>query len=275
MQRIPDFALFLEQLDLECAAMAYRKALQELGRLPGMALEDRDLNREFVNVTRVAQGGVPSSELSDEDEARAVEFLRLMAERYDRLASKIKKISDDMLAGRVVVASHMHAGDGNCHVNIPVNSNDLHMLEIAEEAAMRVMAEAQEMGGAVSGEHGIGITKIAFLGKDKMDAILESSSASIPATSSTPPSSRSASFPVRPFTFSFNRLIEDISQSGLPDKERLIHLLASVTRTRCGKCKQVCPMMYPECSYHFHPRNKNMVLGAIIEAIDDSQICKY
>ena len=68
-----------------------------------MALEDKDLNREFVNVTRVAQGGVPSSELSDEEmEERAVEFLRLMAERYDRLAPKIKKISDNMLVGRVV-----------------------------------------------------------------------------------------------------------------------------------------------------------------------------
>ena len=33
-------------------------------------------------------------------------------------------------------------------------------------------------------------------------------------------------------------------------------------------------MMYPECSYHFHPRNKNMVLGAIIEAIYYSQINK-
>lgn len=276
MQRIPDFALFLEQLNLECAAMAYRKALQELGRLPGMALEDRDLNREFVNVTRVAQGGVPSSELSDEEmEARAVEFLRLMAERYDRLASKIKKISDDMLAGRVVVASHMHAGDGNCHVNIPVNSNDLHMLEIAEEAAMRVMAEAQEMGGAVSGEHGIGITKIAFLGKDKMDAIREFKQRVDPRDVFNPAKLTQRELPVRPFTFSFNRLIEDISQSGLPDKERLIHLLASVQMcTRCGKCKQVCPMMYPECSYHFHPRNKNMVLGAIIEAIYYSQINK-
>lgn len=276
MQRIPDFALFLEQLNLECAAMAYRKALQELGRLPGMALEDRDLNREFVNVTRVAQGGVPSSELSDEEmEGRAVEFLRLMAERYDRLAPKIKKISDDMLAGRVVVASHMHAGDGNCHVNIPVNSNDLHMLEIAEEAAMRVMAEAQEMGGAVSGEHGIGITKIAFLGKDKMDAIREFKMRVDPRDVFNPAKLTQRELPVRPFTFSFNRLIEDISQSGLPDKERLIHLLASVQMcTRCGKCKQVCPMMYPECSYHFHPRNKNMVLGAIIEAIYYSQINK-
>ncbi len=276
MQRIPDFALFLEQLNLECAATAYRQALQELGRLPGMALEDRDLNREFVNVTRVAQGGVPSSELSDDEmEERAVEFLRLMAERYERLAPKIKKLSDDMLAGRVVVASHMHAGDGNCHVNIPVNSNDLHMLEIAEEAAMRVMAEAQEMGGAVSGEHGIGITKIAFLGKDKMDAIREFKNRVDPRDVFNPAKLTQRELPVRPFTFSFNRLIEDIRQSGLPDKERLIHLLASVQMcTRCGKCKQVCPMMYPECSYHFHPRNKNMVLGAIIEAIYYSQINK-
>lgn len=46
-------------------------------------------------------------------------------------------------------------------------------LKSLKEAAMRVMAEAQEMGGAVSGEHGIGITKIAFLGNDKMDAIRE------------------------------------------------------------------------------------------------------
>lgn len=69
------------------------------------------------------------------------------------------------------------------------------MLEIAEEAAMRVMAEAQEMGGAVSGEHGIGITKIAFLGKDKMDAIREFKNRWIRATYSTPPSSRSVNFP--------------------------------------------------------------------------------
>ena len=53
----------------------------------------------------------------------------------------------------------MHAGDGNCHVNIPVNSNDAHMLEEAEETAARVMAECQEMGGEVSGEHGIGVAK--------------------------------------------------------------------------------------------------------------------
>ena len=211
----------------------------------------------------------------DELAARAGNFLRGLEEKYPRLASKIAKIADYMRASRIVVASHMHAGDGNCHVNIPVNSNDLHMLEIAEEAAMRVMAEAQEMGGAVSGEHGIGITKISFLDKSKMDALREFKARVDPRDILNPGKLVQRQLPVRPFTFSFNRLIEDIRQSGLPDKERFIRLLSTVqTCTRCGKCKQVCPMVYPERSYQYHPRNKNMVLGAITEAIYYAQVTK-
>ncbi len=274
--RIPDFALFLEQLNLECAARAYRQALQDLGRLPGMALEDTDLNKEFVFVSKAARGDIPATEFSDQEmEERSMAFLARMAGRYERLAAKIDAICNEMQAGRVIVASHMHAGDGNCHVNIPVNSNDLRMLEVAEETAARVMAAAQEMGGAVSGEHGIGITKIAFLSKEKMDAIRAFKERVDPRDVFNPAKLTHRELPVRPFTFSFNRLKEDIRQSGLPDKERLIQLLSLVQNcTRCGKCKQVCPMMCPECSYHYHPRNKNMVLGAIIEAIYYSQITR-
>lgn len=276
VSRIPDFALFLEQLNLECAAGVYRQALQDVGRLPGMALEDTDFNREFVFASKAAQGDLPVTDCSDQElEDRASAFLERMAERYERLAPKIRAVAENMRAARVVVASHMHAGDGNCHVNIPVNSNDLRMLETAEEAAARVMAEAQEMGGAVSGEHGIGITKIGFLAKEKMDAIRAFKERVDPRDVFNPAKLTQRELPVRPFTFSFNRLKEDIRQSGLPDKERLINLLTLVQNcTRCGKCKQVCPMMCPEYSYHYHPRNKNMVLGAIIEAIYYSQITR-
>jgi Fe-S oxidoreductase len=79
--------------------------------------------------------------------------------------------------------------------------------------------------------------------------------------------------PVRPFTFSFNRLIQDISESGLPGKERLIGLLKDAQIcTRCGKCKQSCPMTYPERSMQWHPRNKNMALGMLLEAVYYSQV---
>ena len=276
MDRIPDFALFLEQLNLECTAQAYRYALQEVGRLPGFPMEDKEFNREFSFASKVASGDNPQAELSDTELwKRAEAFLAGMGRKYAHLDKKIGKIRDYMEASRIVVASHMHAGDGNCHVNIPVNSNDAHMLEEAEETAARVMAECQEMGGEVSGEHGIGITKISFLGKSKMDALRAFKERVDPRDVMNPAKLVHRELPVRPFTFSFNRLINDIHASGLPDKEKLISLLSTVqVCTRCGKCKQVCSMCYPERSMQYHPRNKNMVLGMLLEAVYYSQVNK-
>ena len=68
-----------------------------------------------------------------------------------------------VLKGRVWVALHMHAGDGNVHTNIPVNSDDYEMLQTAHEAVKRIMALARSLDGVISGEHGIGITKLEFL----------------------------------------------------------------------------------------------------------------
>jgi FAD/FMN-containing dehydrogenase/Fe-S oxidoreductase len=274
MQRIPDFALFLEQLNLECAAVAFRSALQSVGRLPGFPLEDKALNREFSFLSKVALGKVSAAEISDDElEARAVEFLNTLAKHYEHLTKRICRIRDYMLESRVVVASHMHAGDGNCHVNIPVNSNDPAMLEQAEEVAARVMAESQEMGGEVSGEHGIGITKLRFLNKEKMDALRAFKERVDPRDVCNPGKLVQRELPVQPFTFSFNRLINDIRESGLPGKDRLIELLRDVQIcTRCGKCKQTCPMTYPERSMQWHPRNKNMVLGMLLEAVYYSQV---
>lgn len=276
MDRIPDFALFLEQLNLECTAQSYRRALQEVGRLPGFPMEDKDFNREFSQASKAASGDVLAADVSDEELYAAGEvFLKTLGEKYSHLTKKISKICAEMESSRIVVASHMHAGDGNCHVNIPVNSNDAHMLEEAEEAAARVMAECQEMGGEVSGEHGIGITKIAFLGKEKMDALRAFKERVDPRDVMNPGKLVSRELPVRPFTFSFNRLIRDINDSGLPDKDKLISLLTSIqVCTRCGKCKQVCPMCYPERSMQHHPRNKNMVLGMLLEAVYYSQVNK-
>lgn len=276
MERIPDFALFLEQINLECTAGAYRHALQEVGRLPGYPMEDKDFNREFSQASKAASGDVSAADVSDMEMAeRAEAFLAVLKEKYPHLAKKITKIQEYMNASRIVVASHMHAGDGNCHVNIPVNSNDAQMLEAAEEVAARVMAECQEMGGEVSGEHGIGITKIAFFSKEKMDALRAFKERVDPRDVMNPAKLVYRDLPVRPFTFSFNRLIRDIRESGLSDKDKLIHLLTSIqVCTRCGKCKQVCSMCYPERSMQYHPRNKNMVLGMLVEAVYYSQVNK-
>ncbi len=273
MERIPDFALFLEQLNLECAAQAFRHALQSVGRLSGFPLEDKDVNREFTYASKAARGDISATDISDEEMfMRSVLFLKDLCTKHAHLERKIQGIIDYMHKSRIIVASHMHAGDGNCHVNIPVNSSDHHMLHEAEKVATRVMQTAQDMGGAVSGEHGIGITKIAFLQPEKMQALREFKERVDPRDILNPGKLVHKELPVQPFTFSFNGLINDIQNSGIPGKEQLIDLLLAVQNcTRCGKCKHVCSMAYPERSMQWHPRNKNMMLGMLLEAIYYSQ----
>jgi FAD/FMN-containing dehydrogenase/Fe-S oxidoreductase len=274
IDQVPPFAKFLEQLNLEYMARAFRSALQEVGLLPGFPEEDKEFDREFSHASKVIKGEVSADDVSDQElELRAALFLGSLKEHYPQLARKIDKLEERMHATRIIVANHMHAGDGNCHVNLPMNSNAPEMLHNAEKAAVKVMKKAQELGGEVSGEHGIGITKISFLSQEKIDAIHEVKRLSDPRNIMNPAKLTQRELPVAPFTFSFNRLIQDICQSGIKDKERLISLLSNVQIcTRCGKCKQVCPMHYPEASLLYQPRNKNLVLGALIEAIYYVQI---
>lgn len=274
MAAIPDFALYLETLNLEYMARAYRDALREITALPGLPEDDNRIIDELAWAATIIKGEIPPSDLSDQElQMKGLLFFNAFAEEYPDFAPRVQTIRDKFVNTSICVASHMHAGDGNWHVNIPVNSNDPVMLANADRVAHLVMDKAQKLGGEVTGEHGIGITKIQFLTKDKMESFRDYKQFVDPRNIFNPAKLTQKELPVSPFTFSFNRLIQDISQSGLADKERLISLLANIqVCTRCGKCRQHCPMYYPEQGMLFHPRNKNLSLGALIEAIYYSQV---
>src|SRR5690606_14454912 len=79
------------------------------------------------------------------------------------ILDEFQAIHARVLKSRVFVALHMHAGDGNVHTNIPVNSDDYEMLTEAHQAVARIMQIARDLDGVISGEHGIGLTKYEFL----------------------------------------------------------------------------------------------------------------
>ena len=56
-----------------------------------------------------------------------------------------------------------HAGDGNIHVNIMLDKNDRQEYARGLEAKKKLFQQVVELGGTLSGEHGIGTTKAAFL----------------------------------------------------------------------------------------------------------------
>ncbi len=58
-----------------------------------------------------------------------------------------------------------HCGDGNLHINIMTDRRNKEEMEIAGEFVEKLFDYTAEAGGALSGEHGIGMTKSAYLVK--------------------------------------------------------------------------------------------------------------
>src|SRR5947199_296785 len=61
------------------------------------------------------------------------------------------------------VANVFHAGDGNLHPNILFDLRDRQVLHQVEAAGEEMLRAVVELGGALSGEHGIGLEKSAFM----------------------------------------------------------------------------------------------------------------
>ena len=56
-----------------------------------------------------------------------------------------------------------HAGDGNIHVNIMLDKNIPEEIEKAQAAKEKLFRQVIRLSGTLSGEHGVGLTKAAFL----------------------------------------------------------------------------------------------------------------
>ena len=184
------------------------------------------------------------------------------------IVDECQKIHGQVLKGRVWVALHMHAGDGNVHTNIPVNSDNYQMLQTAHEAVARIMKLARSLDGVISGEHGIGITKLEFLTVEEM--------ADFTAYKlKVDPQGR----------FNKGKLLRDPALKadltnaytpsfGLMGHESLIMQRSDIGEIansvkdclRCGKCKPVCATHVPRANLLYSPRNKILATSLLVEA---------
>ena len=184
------------------------------------------------------------------------------------VVAECQRIHDRVLKGRVWVALHMHAGDGNVHTNIPVNSDNYEMLQTAHEAVGRIMALARSLGGVISGEHGIGITKLEFLSDEELAGFTD-------YKRRVDPEGR----------FNKGKLLRggdikaDLTNAytpsfGLMGHESLIMQQSDIGQIadsvkdclRCGKCKPVCATHVPRANLLYSPRNKILATSLLIEA---------
>jgi FAD/FMN-containing dehydrogenase/Fe-S oxidoreductase len=169
-----------------------------------------------------------------------------------------------VLKGRVFVALHMHAGDGNVHTNIPVNSDDYAMLHTANAAVVRIMRIARELGGVISGEHGIGITKLEFLDEAETRAFRAYKLRVDPGQRFNAGKLLPGGDLARAYTPSFNLL----GHESLIMQHSDIASISTAIKDclRCGKCKPVCATHVPRANLLYSPRNKILATSLLIEA---------
>ena len=178
-----------------------------------------------------------------------------------------------VLKGRVWAALHMHAGDGNVHTNLPVNSDDYEMLQTAHAAVARIMVLARSLDGVISGEHGIGITKLEFLTDAELQPFADYKAKVDPEGRFN----KGKLLRAKPDEIEVRRA--DLAHAytpsfGLMGHESLIMQQSDIGAIadsikdclRCGKCKPVCATHVPRANLLYSPRNKILATSLLVEA---------
>ena len=182
----------------------------------------------------------------------------------EKIRESLDSIHKVIRSSRVFVATHMHAGDGNVHTNIPVHSNDYDMLQEADHVVDRIMKIAESLGGVISGEHGIGITKIRYLGKPAIKAFATYKAEVDPKRIFNPGKLLEGSGLENAYTPSL-RLVQQ--EAIILEASELGALNTDIKDClRCGKCKPVCNTHIPRANILYSPRDKILATGLIIEA---------
>jgi len=91
--------------------------------------------------------------------------------------SKLPKLLDEIAEVskkyNVKIPCFGHTGDGNVHTNVMVDGSDPEQLKIGHEAIEEIFRITVRLGGTLSGEHGIGLSKAPFMNIAFCDAEME------------------------------------------------------------------------------------------------------
>ncbi len=275
LNALAEFAGFVDHLNVEEERGSQREVLWQLLTYleKAVPIEDPEwLTAKLPRVRQLLKEAMDRIKLAGRTHLRAETHLRAVEQSigellrgYSKVTAEIRRDIAEIRSRRIVVATHMHAGDGNVHVNIPVFSNDREMMLRAAELADIIMEKAVGLGGVVSGEHGIGFTKIKHLDAGRIADLKAYLATADPDDVINPGKLTDPGVAERVFTPSFN-LIE--LEARILRYGRLEQLAEKISRcVRCGRCKTSCCVFYPRGNLFYHPRNKNLALTGIIEAL--------
>ncbi len=178
---------FLDNLTIRAVEQTYKKGLPvEAGAIlvtdvDGNLNDDLDFQLEQIEKCFKENGCTDFIRAKDDKEAADLWFARRNASQAITVYGS-KKINEDVTVPRSALPELLerfyaiadkyninipcfgHTGDGNVHTNVMVDGSDPKQVEIGYQAIEEVFQATIDLGGTLSGEHGIGIAKAPYMG---------------------------------------------------------------------------------------------------------------
>lgn len=177
---------FLDNLSIRAVEQKFSKGLPvEAGAIlitdvDGNKTDELNEQIEKIKDVFIENGCTEFKIAKDEEEAKDIWFARRNCSQAITIYGS-KKLNEDVTVPRsklpellekydgiakkynVKIPCFGHTGDGNVHTNVMIDGNDPAQLEIGHKAIEEIFKVAVELGGTLSGEHGIGISKAPFM----------------------------------------------------------------------------------------------------------------
>ena len=177
---------FLDNLTIRAVEQTFHKGLPvDAGALlvtdvDGNLEDDLDFQLEIIEKVFKENGCSEFHRAKDEKEAADLWFARRNASPALSVYGS-KKLNEDVTVPRAALPQLLekfyaiadkysvnipcfgHTGDGNVHTNVMVDGSDPEQVKIAYKAIEEVFQATIDLGGTLSGEHGIGLAKAPYM----------------------------------------------------------------------------------------------------------------
>ena len=178
---------FLDNLTIRAVEQTYNKGLPvDAGAILVTDVDgnlEPDLDFQLALIEKIFRENGCNSFVVAQNDAEAADlwFARRNASQAITLYGS-KKINEDVTVPRSALPGLLekfyaiaekyninipcfgHTGDGNVHTNVMVDGKDPEQVKIGYEAIREVFQATIDMGGTLSGEHGIGLAKAPYMG---------------------------------------------------------------------------------------------------------------
>ncbi|MEX1303348.1 MAG: FAD-linked oxidase C-terminal domain-containing protein, partial [Desulfotignum sp.] len=169
-------SLVRDQLQFDLPAQARALLILELDGDEALVKTQTEQIRSFCSRTgaldiRMADDPVQAAALWEARKALSPVLYKIASQKLNedivvpisRIPDMVSRIRTIQQESGLTIVSFGHAGDGNIHCNIMYDKTDASQAARARKALDRLFAETLALGGTITGEHGVGLTKKDYL----------------------------------------------------------------------------------------------------------------